>query len=156
MSREKIDQIQIHTETVVKGFFDEYRWLSNFHVCPVIFDGREYTSSEAAYQSAKTHDDYMRDQFTKMTPAESKKKGREMVTRKDWENVKKDVMYTILVDKFTRNEDLRQKLLQTGSKYIEETNYWNDTFWGVYKGKGKNTLGELLMKIRAELCQEKN
>ncbi len=31
---------------------------------------------------------------------------------------------------------------------IVERNTWNDTFWGVCKGKGENHLGILLMEIR--------
>ena len=59
-------------------------------------------------------------------------------------------MYDVLISKFTLTPELKEKLLQTGSKYLEETNYWNDTYWGVCDGKGKKTLGELLMKIRNE------
>jgi hypothetical protein len=148
---EEINRIVIHTETMVKGFFGEYRWLSNYHVCPVIFRGMEFTSSEAAYQSAKTNDDYVKSQIQAMSPSESKKFSHSLKTGREWEKTKKGIMYEILVDKYTRNEDLKRKLLETGSKYLEETNYWDDTYWGVYMGKGKNTLGELLMKIRNEL-----
>ena len=35
------------------GFFDEYRFLSNFHLCPIELDGVVYGSLEAAYQAAK-------------------------------------------------------------------------------------------------------
>lgn len=35
MSQEKIDQITVHTESMIKGFFGDYRWLSNYHVCDV-------------------------------------------------------------------------------------------------------------------------
>ena len=30
---------------------------------------------------------------------------------------------------------------------IVEDNYWNDTFWGMCKGKGNNILGKILMNI---------
>ena len=41
-------------------------------------------------------------------------------------------------------------LQETRDFYLEETNWWNDTFWGVCNRKGKNILGHLLMKIRDE------
>jgi ribA/ribD-fused uncharacterized protein len=156
MSQDRIDSIIIHTESFVKGFFGEYRWLSNYHMCEVIYNGEAYTSSEAAYQAAKTEDEYVKGLIRKMGPKESRDYTRKMKPRKDWEAIKKQVMYDVLVDKFSRNVILKEKLLETGAKYLEETNYWNDTFWGVCEGKGKNHLGETLMKIRNELKLEKN
>lgn len=151
MSQDKIDAIVIHTESFVKGFFGEYRWLSNYHVCEVIYDGESYTSSEAAYQASKTEDEYVKGLIRKMGPKESRDYTKKIKPRKDWESIKKQVMYDVLKDKFSRNFILKEKLLETGTKYLEETNYWNDTFWGVYEGRGKNHLGETLMKIRNEL-----
>jgi ribA/ribD-fused uncharacterized protein len=151
MSKAEIDRIVIHTDTLVKGFFGEYRWLSNFHLCEVHYEGLIYTSSEGAYQSAKTTDSWLRESFTKEEPSKTKKMGQELRIRSGWDRMKVQVMYDVLTDKFTRNQDLKSKLLETGSKYLEETNYWGDTFWGVCEGKGKNVLGELLMKVRNEL-----
>jgi ribA/ribD-fused uncharacterized protein len=151
MSREQIDMIKIHTESMVKGFFDDYRWLSNYHVCTVEHQGLFYTSSEAAYQAAKVEDPYVKSLYQQMDPSESKKASKKYPVKQGWDNIKKGIMYEILLDKFTRNPDLHQKLLETGSKYLEETNYWNDTYWGVCEGRGKNTLGELLMKIREQI-----
>mgnify|MGYP003691392609 CR=1 FL=1 len=53
--------------------------------------------------------------------------------------------------KFTQNQDLRQKLLDTGNRdLIEHTE--KDKYWGDGKdGSGKNMLGKLLMKVREEL-----
>lgn len=37
--------------------------------------------------------------------------------------------------------------------YIQEGNYWGDTFWGVdlKKREGENNLGKLVMEIREKL-----
>ena len=59
-------------------------------------------------------------------------------------------MYRILKIKFSR-QPFRNMLLDTGDAYLEETNYWHDTFWGVYNGEGRNHLGRLLMVVRDEL-----
>ena len=41
------------------------------------------------------------------------------------------------------------------TQYIHvEGNNWNDTFWGVCRGKGRNELGKVLMKVRSELSKE--
>ena len=45
-------------------------------------------------------------------------------------------------------------LLDTGDKFIEETNWWKDQFWGVYNGVGENNLGKILMRIREEIKNE--
>ena len=45
----------------------------------------------------------------------------------------------------------KKLLLATGDRYIEETNTWGDTFWGVCNGKGENNLGKIIMKIRDTL-----
>lgn len=39
-------------------------------------------------------------------------------------------------------------LTKTGDRLLSEGNTWNDTFLGVCKGKGKNTLGKILMELR--------
>ena len=38
-----------------------------------------------------------------------------------------------------------------GNEELIEENWWNDTFWGVCRGVGKNHLGQILMKIRKEI-----
>lgn len=151
MSQEKIARIVVHTDTVVKGFFGDYRWLSNFHPCKVVYRGLEFSSSESAYQSAKQSDPYIISLFQKMSGFEAKKASKNYPVPANWNSIKNHVMYDILSDKFTRNPDVRQQLIETGEKYLEETNYWNDTHFGVCNGVGKNHLGEILMKIRKEL-----
>lgn len=145
----------LHDENNIKGFTGDYRWLSNFYPCAVFYEGRVYGSSEAAYQSAKTVQTQLRDRFTTLTASESKKLGRQITIRDDWNEIKLKVMHDILLDKFTRDSALRETLLATGDKYLEETNWWNDTFWGVCKGVGENNLGKTLMKIRQQLKENK-
>lgn len=139
----------VHDENNIKGFFGEYRWLSNFHVCDTYFDGEMYGSSEAAYVAGKTLDYSLRKKLIGMSPAETKKFGRTFPLRKDWDRVKVDHMSLIVFDKFYRNRDLRDKLVDTGDKYLEETNHWGDRFFGVCKDEGINHLGKILMKTRS-------
>ena len=154
MIQEETDKIKIHTETMIKGFFDEFRWLSNFYECPVYYDGLFFSSSEAAYQSAKTLDEYGKQRFLSLSPSKAKKLGTEIKVRKDWPEVKVSIMKEILLDKFTRNEDLKQLLIDTRDMYLVEENYWGDTFWGSCNGKGKNILGILLMEIRNQITNQ--
>ncbi|NGT90448.1 NADAR family protein [Clostridium perfringens] len=60
-------------------------------------------------------------------------------------------MYLVVKEKFKPNKELRRKLIATGDKYLEEGNTWNDTYLGVCKGKGRNMLGKILMRVRSEI-----
>lgn len=155
MKTNKIDRDYIiHDNNTIKGFFGEYKWLSNFHICDVFFDGELYASSEAAYMAGKTTDINIRKQLIKSTginPADAKKLGRSIPLREDWDDIKFDHMYCVVFDKFNRNKYLRDKLLETGDRYLEETNHWNDCYWGICNGVGENKLGVILMKVREVL-----
>lgn len=139
----------IHDNNYIKGFFGEYRWLSNFEPCKVFYEGFEYSSSENAYQAAKSLDLEVKLEISKLSPSDSKKISKKIEIRPDWEHVKCDVMFAICLDKFTRNPELGTKLIDTGDKYLEETNHWKDTYWGVCDGQGQNNLGKILMQIRS-------
>jgi len=86
-----------------------------------------------------------------MTAGQSKRAGRKLSLRHDWDEVKDQVMYEVCMSKFTKHPDLKEKLLSTGDAYLEETNHWGDTYWGVCEGVGTNKLGQTLMKIRKEI-----
>ena len=63
-------------------------------------------------------------------------------------------MLDVVRAKFDQHPDLAQKLLATGDEELVEGNDWGDIYWGVYKGHGKNMLGKILMRVRAELRGE--
>lgn len=143
----------IHDETRISGFVGEYRWLSNFYPCCVEWEGRTYGSSEAAYQSAK-YPPAERDIFTTLGPDAAKKLSRvKAYDAVAWEARKERSMREILWAKFSQNPDLAAKLLATGRRRLEETNWWGDKIWGVYEGEGRNLLGLMLMETRERLTQ---
>lgn len=135
------------------GFFEEHRFLSNFHLIDIEYEGRVYPSTENAYQAAK-FPDILRSKFQDITPNEAKNLGRELKLSKDeterWNSKRISVMMELQEQKF-RNPSLRKKLLETGGVYLEETNYWCDVFWGVYNSKGENNLGKILMEVRRNI-----
>ncbi len=139
---------------MIKEFQGAYRFLSNFTKVPIVFEGILYPSVEHAYVAAKSTDVNMRELIAKIEkPGEVKRFGRKLALRADWEVVKLGIMEDLVRQKFTNNETLKKLLLNTGSQDIEEGNYWNDTFWGVCRGKGENHLGKIIMKVRDELNQ---
>lgn len=124
-------------------------FMSNFYPANVVFDGIEYPTVEHAYQAAKTFDMKERQKILNATgPGVAKKIGQTVTIRDDWEQVKIDIMDDLVHQKF-ENRQLRKKLLlYTGQ--IVEGNFWGDVFWGVCRGKGRNELGKILMKVRDE------
>lgn len=139
-----------HDENKILGFFGEYRWLSNYHLIDIKHEGITYPSTEHAYQASKTKDKKIRKRFLNLTCAESQKMGQQIDKINNWDDIKLQVMLSVLIEKF-RDKELRKKLLNTGNKHLEETNHWGDKYWGVCNGEGENNLGKLLMVIRAGL-----
>lgn len=140
----------------IRGFKGEYSCFSNFSTHSVTYKGITFDNSEAAFQAQKVNDDNIKKEFAHLKPAKAKGKGRHVSLRTDWEKVKDNIMYEIVLAKFQQNEDIKQILLSTGDAYLEETNTWKDQYWGVYNGMGKNKLGKILMKVREELKKSLN
>lgn len=142
---------------MIGSFSGEYEFLSNFHKVDVEYEGIIYPTTEHAFQAAKTMDMGERKRIAALkTPGESKRAGRRVTLRKDWESVKDGIMYDILVKKFS-NEDLKKQLLATGDEELVEGTTWHDNYWGnctCDKCKnivGRNQLGKTLMRVRDEL-----
>jgi ribA/ribD-fused uncharacterized protein len=136
-------------EVGVYGFFGDYRFLSNFEICQFKLDGLSWSSSESAYMACKVDNWYLKEEISKMTPNEAKKVGRSIKLIPDWDLLKVYHMTRILFAKFKQNQFLADKLSRTGNLYLEETNDWNDKFWGRDTfGDGHNMLGSCLMIVR--------
>ena len=139
----------------ISEFRVEYSFLSNFYLTPVEYDGIIYPSAEHAYQAAKTLDMEKRQKIANLKKSgDAKHAGKKIEKRADWnDELKLKIMLDILRIKF-KNEVMKTNLLETGRYQLVEGNWWNDTFWGVYKGEGKNHLGKLLMQVRDEIRKE--
>lgn len=136
----------------IYGFEGDYRFLSNFYPSIVEYEGSHYPTVEHAYQAAKTLNPAQRREIQiVVSPAKAKMLGRHVHMRHDWDEIKVQVMEYLLRQKFSGYHELSKQLFETDDKYLEETNHWGDTFWGVCNGKGQNVLGNLLMKIRADV-----
>ncbi len=150
--QEKCVKEQLKDPEVIKGFFIKYSFLSNFYLCPVYYEGLTYPSSENAFQAAK-FDPATREAFCNISPSEAKRLGKALKIKDiaTWENTKDIVMYRVLLFKFSKNKDLRAKLVNTAPKKLQETNWWGDKYWGICDGAGENALGNILMEVRAIL-----
>ena len=135
--------------SIINAFRKEYFFLSNFYKCNVTYNGITFNSSEAAFQAQKCP--AREAEFSKLDASDAKAMGRHVTLRRDWESVKDNAMYEIVKAKFTQNETLKERLLATGDSELVEGNDWNDKYWGVCNGYGKNMLGKILMRVRREL-----
>ena len=141
----------------IKEFKAGYYFLSNYFHSPFEYEGLMFDTVEHAFHWCKTHDLEEKEKIrTAPGPNFSKKLGRKCTLRPDWEEVKDSYMEELVRAKFNQNPKLKSKLLKTGDQKLVEGNTWNDTYWGVCKGRGKNRLGQILMKIRDEFKNESN
>jgi len=139
---------------MINEFKDEYRWLSNFAPVDIEWeDGIVYPSVEHFYVSFKTDHKPTKKKIAEMEhPAQAKKYGQKLDLPDNWDERKDMVMMLGLISKF-QQEPYKTKLLQTGDQYIQEGNWWGDTYWGIdlKTGEGQNTLGKMIMEVRDEL-----
>lgn len=145
---------------MIAMFDGKYAFLSNFFPSPITFDGVTFPTMENWFQAWKTENPA---EFlliaTADTPGKSKRLGRQCALRKDWEEVKVDVMRDGLRLKF-KDPVLRKKLLATGDEELMEGNTWHDNTWGncvcarCQGTPGRNMLGMLLMELRNEIRYE--
>ena len=154
-----------------------YASFSNYFVRPVVVGGLEWKSSEAAYQAQKfmsNYPGYAYTIFCARTPHMAKylatmrmeeryawqenlnteihmAQSIGVTKRPDWDTVKDQVMYEIVLAKFQQHDDLRATLLATGDEIIAETSPY-DNYWGLGSdGTGQNKLGRILMQVRSLL-----
>lgn len=145
----------------IDKFEGDYAFLSNFYYSPVVIDGKQYLTIENYFQSMKATDPKEAEKIrVAPTPGQSKRLGRHCAMRKNWEEIKEEVMYQGVKAKFTQNPKLRAALEETGDAWLEEGNTWHDNTWGVcycvncQDTIAKNKLGKILMRVRKELKEE--
>lgn len=142
----------VHPIEEIRGFFGEYRFLSNFYEAPVEYNGIRFRNNEAAFQAQKYPKFAVG--FVHLNASDAKRLGRRVDLRPDWEEVKDRIMFDIVLAKFSQNADLKEKLLLTGNARLYEENPWGDTYWGTVNGKGKNRLGQILEDVREMLISK--
>jgi ribA/ribD-fused uncharacterized protein len=132
-------------------FRGNFYFLSNMYESPVTMpDGLTYRCAEAAFQAQKCVDMGERERFANLGGKEAKRLGRRVNLRRDWNQVRVEVMREVVSAKFSKNQDLARRLIETEGELVEN-NTWGDKFWGVCRGVGKNHLGRILMDERESL-----
>jgi predicted NAD-dependent protein-ADP-ribosyltransferase YbiA (DUF1768 family) len=150
-------EIAVHDEKNIKGFFGPYRFLSNTWPANIVLDEVVYPSVEHAYKAWRWKPS-SRSYFETCTALEAIAYNRDHTpdgpSDDEWNVQKVEVMTFLEKQKYNKeqNPELYQKLKETGDRYLEETNWWDDRFWGVdEEGVGENNLGKVLMRVREEI-----
>ena len=133
---------------------DPYGDFSNFSKHPITLKGKVWLTTEHYFQAQKfagtEHEEAVRLCKGPRAAAEMGRR-RNLPLRKDWEQVKEDIMEEALIAKITQYPDIIKLLISTGDAQIvehtENDNYWADGG----DGSGKNRLGVIWMKIRDDL-----
>lgn len=135
----------------IMEFKGEYSFLSNFYPCMVYdpVDQLFYRSTEAYFQAQKCATKEERASFCMLDARESKKLGRQVNLRQNWDEIKDSVMLTGLFLKFTQNKRIGLLLAGLAGVELVEGNRWNDTYWGycLKTHSGSNKLGKLLEQV---------
>jgi ribA/ribD-fused uncharacterized protein len=161
---------------MIDRFTEYYYFLSNFYPHKMTYPtpnskggswlrswaSEEFRTSEHAYQAYKS-DNLAEHEYIKNldTAGKAKRAGANVITmRKNWEEIKYDVMLDIVRAKF-EDEELAKNLLDTRNEILVESNYWHDCIWGSCtcdncRNKEKlNWLGKILMQVREEIKNDR-
>ncbi len=159
------------TNTSVPGmvrFFGRASMLSNFNHSRFKVDGISYTGSEQFYHKKKS--DALGDSETAAKVMSTTDPLKQFIYGSSvhgldlnvWKQQCDDIMFAGLMAKFSQNDAWKKYLLSTGDAELVECN-GKDTYWGIglYMSnplsktketwRGKNRLGQLLMKVRTTL-----
>ena len=144
---------------------------SQFHPCKFYVDGFAYNCAEQYMMHQKAilfKDDDMAEKIIKESvPKIIKSYGRKVKNFDEdtWQKHCREFVYNGNLAKFSQSEEFKNKLLSTGEAIIAEASP-RDTRWGIGLGKtsakaqdpsqwrGKNWLGEALMKVRKQLQED--
>jgi len=139
-----------------------YGALSNLYRRELEFEGRNYPTSEHAYQAGKASKPAVRDWILSApSPSLAAMAAHGLYTWDivpNWAQIKFDRMRAVLRAKFNQHADLGELLLSTGQARLVEAGTVNNAvnrLWGEVDGKGENMLGVMLMEVRAELAKSK-
>ncbi|BCL77613.1 NADAR family protein [Ktedonobacteria bacterium brp13] len=135
---------------------EPYGCFSNFSRHGIEMDGIWWQTVEHYFQAQKFAGTPHAAQIQRaLTPKQAAEIGRnrKLPLRPDWEQVKDEVMFKAVLQKFETHKGLRTLLLSTGEEEIVESAP-GDYYWGCgADGSGQNTLGKLLMEVRSMLRQ---
>ena len=134
--------------------FGELGYLASYSPHGFMKDGVYWKTIEHYYQAQKFYDKEVQQLIIEAeTPKQASAIGRNRIykLREDWEQVKNEIMYEAVLEKFLQHPNLAEKLMETGNEeIIEDTK--KENYWGCGPNRdGLNVYGKILCKVREEL-----
>ncbi|KAK7001568.1 DUF1768 domain-containing protein [Favolaschia claudopus] len=135
---------------------NKYHCFTNFSPHRVVYEGKEYPTSEHLYQAFKFMDNRpdIAEAIRTISPSRTEAYKYSMARIEDrdpnWEHIRIAKMELAAWHKFSQNPEIEQILLDTGDAELANTS--KDEFWG--RGKncdGRNELGKVMERVRARL-----
>jgi hypothetical protein len=134
-----------------------YGCFSNFSHHGFELDGRYWLTSEHYFQAQKFAGTKFEEEIRLIdNPGKAAIRGKDRMLplRRDWEQVKDDIMRKAILKKIETHNEVKLTLLNTSDEELIE-NSRTDYYWGCgADGNGKNMLGKILMEIRTQLRNE--
>jgi ribA/ribD-fused uncharacterized protein len=152
-------------------FYGNADHLSNFYKTTFVYSGKTFSCGEQfiMYGKAKVFKDeeIAHKILLESSPTKIKALGRKVKNFDDgvWRNVREDIAYIGLREKYRQNDGLKNALICTGERTIVEASP-RDKIWGIGMGennpsvedttkwKGTNILGKILMRVRKQIVLE--
>ena len=150
------------------AFQGHHSFLSNMSKAEFEYEGKQFKSVEVGYQYMRACANDCHDEASKIRKESdaysAKRTSHKFKDNEKWLNSREKIMKELITAKFTQNEDLKKKLLQTGNKKLFECT--EDKFWGCHipiskaknmdpkKLQGKNVLGNILVEVRKKISKK--
>jgi ribA/ribD-fused uncharacterized protein len=135
---------------------EQYKCFASFSHHSFTLDGKEWGSVNHYFQANKFEDEEMIERIRAAPTsfqASHVGKNRSYPIKKNWDDMREDVMLKATLAKFQQNSDVKDVLLGTGDKHILCVNH-EDGFWGDgvgCNGRHLNKMGSVLERVRATL-----
>lgn len=137
--------------------FGELGYLANYSNHGFTKNGIFYKTVEHYYQSEKFDNPEIKKRIIDApTPKEASNIGRDRsnIRKENFKEIKNQVMFDGILEKFRQNRDIVYKLIETRNKKIAEATI-DEYYWGIGKDKsGKNVIGDTLVKVRERIKRE--
>jgi hypothetical protein len=143
---------------MIGPFIGEFAFLDNGYRCDVLFDKMVYPTVTHAYQACKTVDRVERLNIKNRQTAQAAwQMGQAIKSTSVFRASRAQVMEMLLRVKF-KHQSLRDRLVATAGSALVHVNS-SDSWWGRIRQDGqlvgRDHLGSLLMKLRAEFMAPK-
>jgi ribA/ribD-fused uncharacterized protein len=136
-------------------FASPYAAFANGSDHPIELDGRDWPTAEHYFQAQKFHDPSLQEFVRHAATVEhALEVGQSccLPLRGDWHEVREAIMYRALYAKFTQHAGPAEQLLSTDHAELI-CDSLEDAHWGAGVDRcGRNRLGILLMRLRAQLA----